>query len=280
MLEPEHKYISIKRQCELLRISRHYYYYEPRTMRKERNKIDGSFVLFQHSKTPFYGRVKLADALAKQGYDFGESRVRLLMKLFNIKVLFPKPYLSIPNKAHQKYPYLLSDVTASYSSHVWATDITYLKIPGGNVYLMAILDLYSRKVLSWEVSNTMDSYFCQRVLHTAIKTYGIPTILNTDQGSQFTSNDFTSYVLSHSIKLSMDGKGRVYDNIYIERLWRTVKYEDIYLNDYQTLPMLRAGINRYFYFYNNERSHQSLGYKTPDEKYFENKNEEEKVMVA
>ena len=218
MLEPEHKYISIKRQCELLRISRHYYYYEPRTMRKERNKIDGSFVLFQHSKTPFYGRVKLADALAKQGYDFGESRVRLLMKLFNIKVLFPKPYLSIPNKAHQKYPYLLSDVTASYSNHVWATDITYLKIPGGNVYLMAILDLYSRKVLSWEVSNTMDSYFCQRVLHTAIKTYGIPTILNTDQGSQFTSNDFTSYVLSHSIKLSMDGKGRVYDNIYIERL--------------------------------------------------------------
>ncbi len=278
MLEPEHKDLGIARQCELLNISRHYYYYEPRTLREERNKIDGSLVLFQHSKRPFYGRVKLADALAKQGHDLGESRVRLLMKKLKITALFPKPYLSISNKAHKKYPYLLSNVTASYPNHIWATDITYLKIPGGNVYLMAMLDLYSRKVLSWEISNTMDTFFCQRVLLAAIKRYGIPEILNTDQGSQFTSEAFTSSVLSNKIKLSMDGKGRVYDNIFIERLWRSVKYENIYLNDYQTLPMLRAGVSKYFYFYNSERSHQSLGYKTPDEKYFESK--EETGMVA
>ena len=279
MIEPDNKDVTIKRQCELLNIGRHHYYHVPRTLRAEQDKIDGSLILLQPSKTPLYGRIKIADALVKKGYELGEGRIRRLMKKLNIVALFPKPYLSSPNKVHKKCPYLLSDITASYPNHVWATDITYLKIPGGHVYLMAMLDLYSRRVLSWEVSNTMDSFFCQRVVGAAIKKYGVPCILNTDQGSQFTSNDFTSYVLSRNIKLSMDGTGRVYDNIYIERLWRTVKYEDIYLNDYQTLPMLRAGISRYFSFYNSERSHQSLKYKTPDEKYFEYKNEE-KVMVA
>jgi len=158
MLEPKHKEITIKRQCELLNIGRHHYYHVPRTLRAEQDKIDGSLVLLQHSKTPFYGRIKLADALTKKGYELGEGRVRRLMKKLNIAALFPKPYLSSPNKAHKKYPYLLSGITASYPNHVWATDITYLKIPGGHVYLMAMLDLYSRKVLSWEVSNTMDSF--------------------------------------------------------------------------------------------------------------------------
>lgn len=275
MIEPEHKHITIKRQCELLNISRHHYYHEPSTLRAERDKIDSSLLLFQYSKTPFYGRIKLADELAKKGHDLGEHRVRRLMKKLNIVALFPKPYLSCPNKEHKKYPYLFSGVTASSPNHVWVTDITYLKLPRGNVYLMAILDLYSRKVLSWEISNTMDTFFCQRVVHAAIKKYGTPQILNTDQGSQFTSNDFTAYVLSHKIQLSMDGKGRVYDNIFIERLWRTVKYENIYLNDYQTLPMLRVGVNKYFYFYNSQRSHQSLDYITPDQKYFEKKKGKE-----
>ena len=275
MLEPEHKELSIKRQCELLSISRSNYYYEPSAFGQEQDKIDSSLILVQHGITPFYGRIKLAIALAKLGYNMGESRVRRLMDELKIQALCPKPYLSCPNDAHKKYPYLLSDIVVSYPNHVWSTDITYLKVPGGTVYLMAMLDLYSRKVLSWEVSNTMDTLFCQRVLYAAIKKYGTPEILNTDQGSQFTSEDFTSSVLSNKIRLSMDGKGRVYDNIFIERLWRTVKYENIYLNDYQTLPMLRAGVNKYFYFYNSERSHQSLDYITPDQKYFEKKKGKE-----
>ena len=212
MIEPEHKELTIKRQCELLNIGRNNYYYEPSALGQEQDKIDSSLILVQYSKTPFYGRIKLSGALAKLGYDMGESRVRRLMGKLKIQAICPKPYLSCPNNAHKKYPYLLSDITASYPNHVWSTDITYLKVPGGTAYLMAILDLYSRKVLSWEVSNTMDTLFCQRVLYAAIKKYGIPFILNTDQGSQFTSEAFTSSVLSNKIKLSMDGKGRVYDN--------------------------------------------------------------------
>ena len=268
LVEPNNIDITIIRQCELLSITRDNYYYERSIVRKELDKIEMSLVLVQHSKTPFYGREKISKALMRLGYDISEGQVRRLMKKAGIKALYPKPYLSCPNKQHKKYPYLLSDITASYPNHVWSTDITYIKIPGGHVYLMAMLDLYSRKVLSWEISNTMDTFFCQRVVGAAIKLYGAPYILNTDQGSQFTSEDFTKYVDSKGIKISMDGKGRVFDNIFIERLWRTVKYENIYLNDYQTLPELRAGIKKYFYFYNTERLHQSLEHNTPDEKYF------------
>jgi putative transposase len=170
LVEPDNKDITITRQCELLSITRNNYYYDISTVRKERDKIEMSLVLLQHSKTPFYGRGKISKALKGLGYDVSENQVRRLMKKAGIKALYPKPYLSCPNDQHKKYPYLLSGITVSYPNHVWATDITYIKIPGGHVYLMAILDLYSRKVLSWEISNTMDTFFCIRVVKAAIKS--------------------------------------------------------------------------------------------------------------
>lgn len=189
------------------------------------------------------------------------------MKKMGLRAIYPKKNLSKPRKGHKIYPYLLRNKIIALPNQVWATDVTYIKVNGSFVYLAAVLDLYSRKVLSWRVSNTMDTHFCVEALEEAIELYGVPGIFNTDQGSQFTSDAFTSVLLKHGIEISMDGKGRALDNIYVERLWRTLKYEEIYLNYYEDVKELKIAVNKYFKFYNSERFHQSLDYETPNEIY-------------
>ena len=189
------------------------------------------------------------------------------MKRFGLRAIYAKPWLSKTRKEHKKYPYLLRNKIIRYPNQIWASDITYIRLPGGYVYLVVILDLYSRKVLSWRLSNTLDADFCVDALGEAIEIYGEPAIFNTDQGSQFTSDKFISVLKDHHIEISMDGKGRALDNIYVERLWRSLKYEDIYLKSYETMRELRDGITRYFVFYNTERFHQSHEYLTPEVMY-------------
>jgi len=191
------------------------------------------------------------------------------MKELGLKAIYPGPKTSQANKEHKKYPYLLRGLEIKHINQVWASDITYIKYRCSYMYLVAIIDLYSRKVLSWRLSNTIDCHFCCECLNEAIRFFGTPEIFNTDQGSQFTCSDFTELLKSFKIKISMDGKGRALDNVYIERAWRTLKYENIFLYDYETVKELRKGINRFFKFYNAERFHQSLNYKTPDDIYFQ-----------
>lgn len=215
---------------------------------------------------PFYGYRKMYRALADLGVS--EKQVRRIMKKAGLRAIYPGKKTSMPNRAHKKYPYLLKEKVIRFPNQVWATDITYIRLSGGHVYLVAIIDLFSRRVLSWRVSNTLDADFCVSALEEAISTYGVPAIFNTDQGCQFTSEAFTSTLESHGIQISMDGKNRAIDNIYVERFWRTLKYEDIYIRDYQTMSELKIGLARYFDFYNSERYHQALEYQTPDELYF------------
>ena len=217
---------------------------------------------------PFYGYRKIFKTLSDKGLTVSKKQIRRLMNEMGLQAIYPKPKLSKPGKGHKMYPYLLRDMEVEYINQVWATDITYLKLNGAYVYLVAILDLYSRRVLAWRLSNTIDASFCVDALQEAIDIYGVPEIFNTDQGSQFTSDDFISKLNEYKIQISMDGKGRALDNVYIERLWRSLKYENIYINDYENLKELKGGVKMYFEFYNTERYHQSLGYETPDVVYF------------
>ena len=216
----------------------------------------------QYTLAPFYGIRKMTAHLKGQGEDVNKKRVQRLMRFMGIEAIYQKPKLSLIHPAHKIYPYLLRGVPIDHCNHVWSTDITYIRLKGGFVYLVAILDWYSRYVLSWEISNTMDTEFCMRALENALKK-GSPEIFNTDQGSQFTSNEFTGRLLKEGIRISMDGRGRAFDNIFVERLWRTVKYEEVYLKDYQSLKEATSELKKYFVFYNNDRIHQSLQYKTP-----------------
>lgn len=225
-----------------------------------------SLIRVEYHKHPFYGYRKIAVALKEFGLTV--NKTRRLMKKSGLRAIYPGLRTSTTNKAHPKYPYLLKDKEILASNHVWATDITYIKQNGANVYLAAVIDLYSRKVLSWRLSNTMDSEFCVNVLEEALRKYGIPAIFNSDQGSQFTSANFIDVLKSKSIQISMDGKGRALDNIFVERLWRSLKYEEIYLNSYLDMNELKEAIDNYFIFFNTERFHQSLEYSTPDEIYY------------
>lgn len=269
MIEAKHPRLSLSRQCRILGLNRSSYYYR-RHCRKGRalENREKAWISAEWCRRPFYGYRKIFQALEKHGHRVSAKRVRRLMVEMGLKALCPQPDLSKPAKAHKKYPYLLSDISISYRNQAWASDLTYLKLPTGYVYLVAILDLYSRKVLSWRLSNTADTHICLEALDEALLLYGPPEIFNTDQGSQFTSDDFTERLLSRRVRISMDGKGRALDNIYVERLWRTLKYEDIYLKGYDDFSELKAGVSRYFEFYNTERFHQSLKYKTPDQIYF------------
>jgi len=213
---------------------------------------------------PFYGYRKIA----KQTKKYTESQVRRVMKQMNLKAIYPKKNISKSNRNHVKYPYLLKNKQILFSNQVWSSDITYVKINGHFVFVVAILDVYSRKVLNWRISNTLDAFFCVEALEEAINLFGVPAIFNTDQGSQFTSKIFINTLLENKIQISMDSKGRAYDNIYIERLWRSLKYENIYLNCYESIKELEEGIKRYFEFYNTERFHQSLDYNVPDDYYY------------
>lgn len=220
----------------------------------------------QYTRTPFYGIRRMKVALQEQGYRVNQKRVQRLMRRMGIEAIYPKPKLSQHNEGHKIYPYLLRGLEIDQPDQVWATDITYIRMPRGFVYLVAIMDWFSRYVISWSVSVTMDVYFCLEALDKALRQ-GKPGIFNSDQGSQFTSREFTGLLLGADIRISMDGRGRVFDNIFIERLWRSVKYEEVYLKEYQDVLSCIAGLQGYFRFYNDERPHQALGYRTPKEVY-------------
>lgn len=253
---------SVRRQCELLGVSRSSVYYVPVEPDAEElelmRRIDEI-----HLEFPFYGSRSIARELRGKGYRANRKRVQRLMRVMGLESVAPKPNTSKPNEEHPVYPYLLRGVTISRPNQVWATDITYIPLARGSAYLVAIMDWHSRRVLSWRLSNTLDASFCVEALQEALSRFGQPEIFNSDQGSQFTATDFTDVLLAAGVKISMDGKGRCIDNVFVERLWRSLKYEDIYLKAYTNLVEARAGIERYFQFYNTRRSHQALGHQTP-----------------
>jgi putative transposase len=223
-----------------------------------------------YTKYPYYGSRRIMKALRRmpEWDDVNRKRVSRLMGLMGISAIYPKPQMSKSGREHEKYPYLLEGVNAERPNQVWSTDITYIPTEKGFVYLVAVMDWHSRYVLSWELSNSMESSFCVRALERAIERYGKPEIFNSDQGTQFTDRRFIEVLERNGMRISMDGRGRCMDNIFIERLWRSVKYEEVYLKGYATLPEARAGLKEYFAFYNNTRLHQALGYKTPAEVHF------------
>lgn len=222
----------------------------------------------EHTKHPFTGKRKIVEYLGRKGFEVNVKRVKRLMRILRIQVVYPKKDLSKPHPDHRVFPYLLGGVTVSRANQVWSTDITYIRMRHGFLYLIAIIDWYSRYVLSWRLSNTLDTGFCLEALEEALENYGPCEIFNSDQGCQFTSKTFTDRLLSAGIQISMDGKGRAFDNIFIERLWRTVKYEEVYLFDYEDGKDARNRLGTYLTFYNGERVHQSLNYQTPAEVYF------------
>lgn len=258
--------LSQEKQCELLTIHRSGLYYKPLEESEENLKIM-RLLDEQYFLTPFYGALKLMALLKENGFSINIKRVRRLMKKINWKTIYREPKTTISNQLHKKYPYLLRHLTISEKNQVWATDITYVPMQKGFMYLIAIVDLHTRYVLNWSLSNSMTADWCAEVLEEAIKKHGKPKIFNTDQGSQFTSDVFINVLKDNAISISMDGKGRALDNIFVERLWRSVKYEDIYLKAYENGLDLYEGLKKYFEFYNNERFHQSLHYKTPAEIY-------------
>ncbi len=266
LIEWNSRELSLSTQCDLLSISKGALYYKPATMDQFSIAVM-SFIDRQHIQTPFFGSRKMVVELRKNGYIINRKRVQRLMKKMGISAIYPKRSLSQRNKAHKIYPYLLKDVKIDAPDFVWSTDITYIQLREGFLYLVAIIDWYSRYVLSWRLSNTLDVSFCLEALEEALDK-GTPVIFNSDQGSQFTSKDFTQILLDKGIKISMDGRGRVFDNIFIERLWRSVKYEDVYLRGYETCKETIDGLSRYFPFYNNQRPHQALGYKVPYEIHY------------
>jgi len=223
-----------------------------------------------HLEKPFYGSRRVRDWLEDRGHKVNRKRIQRLMRTMGIVALYPKRHLSLANQAHKIYPYLLRNLIINRPNQVWSTDITYIPMARGFVYLVAVMDWYSRRVLAWRVSNTMDVSFCVDALEEAIENYGAPEIFNTDQGSQFTSEEFTSVLKEHEIQISMDGKGRWVDNVFVERLWRSVKYEEIYLKAYDDIRSAKESLGQYFEFYNYERRHQSLDRQTPDQVYCEN----------
>jgi len=221
----------------------------------------------KYTRHPFFGSRRMTKYLVEQGYPVNRKRVQRLMQTLGLAGMAPGPNTSKAHPQHKIYPYLLRGVDIIRPNQVWSTDITYIRLPRGFVYLVAIIDWYSRKIMSWRLSNTMDAGFCVDCLEEAIATYGTPEIFNSDQGSQFTSDAFTGVLINSGVKISMDGRGRALDNIFVERLWRTVKYEEVYLKQHDTVQSLLIGLTDYFVFYNQERHHQSLGYKTPDRVY-------------
>jgi putative transposase len=258
--------MSVVRQCGLLELPRSTLYYEP-VGENDFNLGLMRLIDEQFTKRPFYGVARLTASLRRLGFEVNPKRVRRLMRVMGLEAIYPKPRLSANGPGHKVYPYLLKEVTVDRPDQVWATDITYVRLTHGFVFLMAILDWYSRYVVAWELSTTLDTGFCLEGLRRALRR-SKPEIFNTDQGSQFTSEDFTGCLLGEGIRVSMDGRGRVFDNIFVERLWRSVKYEEVYLHDYQTVPVARAQLSEYFGFYNTERPHEALGYRTPQEVYF------------
>lgn len=261
MLERDSGELPMVRQCELLDLPRSSVYYQPVAASQEdlhlMKLLDEQYLL-----RPFYGSRRMCEWLQQQGYRVNRKRIQRLMEEIGIEALYPKPSTRAPSKAHKVWPYLLRGVDVAKANQVWAADITYIPMAKGYLYLIAIIDWHSRYVLSWRLSNTQDTHFCTEALEEAF-THGCPEIFNTDQGSQFTSEAFTSVLIERGVKISMDGKGRYLDNIFVERLWRSLKYEEVYLKGYANGIEAAKGIRQYFQFFNEERLHQSLRYQTP-----------------
>lgn len=256
----------MRRQCELVGLSRSSLYYEA----APDSALNLSLMRLmdeQYLQTPFYGWRRMTAWLQRQGHEVNHKRVRRLLLKMGLRAVYPKAQTSKMGQGHKIYPYLLRNLTIEHPNQVWSTDITYVPMPRGFMYLVAIIDWYSRYVLAWQLSNTLDTDFCLLALEQALET-GKPDIFNTDQGSQFTSHRFTGRLEKDNIRISMDGRGRALDNIFVERLWRTVKYENIYLKAYPTVLELDLGLLNYFHFYNYQRPHQSLNYLTPTEVHF------------
>lgn len=249
------------RQCDLLGLARSSYYY--RSVGPDPyNLLLMRLLDEQYTRTPFYGSPKMTDWLRKQGHPVNHKRVERLMRTMGLQALYPKPRTSVPATGHTVYPYLLRGVRAQKPDHIWSCDITYIRMEGGFVYLMAVMDWFSRYVLSWSLSTTMEVDFCLEALEEALRRRR-PDIFNSDQGSQFTCDAFTDRLKAADVRISMDGRGRALDNIFVERLWRTVKYEEVYLKSYASVREARSNLGAYLRFYNQERSHQSLDYRTP-----------------
>jgi putative transposase len=265
MIAVEPEQLSVRRQCELIGLSRTALYYKPQSESAENLGLM-RLLDEQYTHTPFYGVERMTAWLRQQGYEINRKRVRRLLREMGLEAVYPKPRLSDPAAGHRIYPYLLRDVEIERVNQVWSTDITYIRLHTGFVYLVAIMDWYSRYVLDWEVSNTLENSFCVAALDRAL-CVARPEVFNSDQGSQFTSLVFTERLKAHGISISMDGRGRALDNIFVERLWRSVKYEEVYLKDYRHAIDAMKGLHQYFEFYNRERLHQSLAYKTPETVY-------------
>jgi putative transposase len=262
----DHK-LPIVRQCRILQLARSGVYRQP-VQDRDRNQDLKRLIKEIHSKYPFFGSRKMADELCDSGFRIGRCAVRTLMRKMNIKAVYRKPALSKSHPGHKKYPYLLKGLEITHANQVWATDITYIPTARGYCYLMAIIDWASRMVLSWRLSNTMDTAFCIDALQSAIDRYGTPEIFNSDQGSQFTSEEFTSLLISNGIRISMDGKGRWVDNVIVERTWKSVKYEEVYLKAYESITEARDGLKAYFEFFNYKRRHQGLDRRIPCQVYW------------
>lgn len=266
MIESDHSGLSIRRQCELINLSRSGYYREE-AGESEENLTLMRLIDEEYTKHPFYGTRKMVKYLSQCEHKVNRKHVQRLMRLMGLASIAPRKRTTVPVKGHKIYPYLLRGLTINQPDQVWCSDITYIRMKHGFVYLTAVMDWYSRYVLSWEVSVTMDDGFCVSALERALRRHGRPYMFNTDQGSQYTGAAFTGVLQGHGIQISMDGKGRAMDNIMIERLWRTVKCEEVYIKDYDTVEDLVNALRIFFDFYNNERQHATLGYRTPAEMY-------------
>jgi len=266
LIEPGDGALSVFRQCELLGLARSSFYYES-ARNEEDNEDLMRLIDEQYMRTPFYGVPRMTQWLRATGHCVNPKRVRRLMRGMGLEAIYPKPRLSLAGQGHRKYPYLLKGLKIESPNQVWSTDITYIRMSPGFMYLVAIMDWFSRYVLSWEVSNTLEAPFCLGALERALERVQ-PEIFNSDQGVQFTSEDFTGRLESKGIRISRDGRGRFFDNIFVERLWRSVKYEEVYLKEYRDAREATEGLGRYFEFYNDERFHQALDYKTPAAVYF------------
>lgn len=269
MIESDHPALSIRSQCQLLDLPRSSLYYTPSGLSNADHellsKVDELF-----TEHPYYGSRRVSESLKREGYAVGRMKARGLMRILGVEALYPQKSknLSVANKEHRIYPYLLSGVSVDRPNKVWAADITYIRLRQGYVYLVSIIDHYSRYILSWKLSNTLDSAFCVEALEEALEKYEAPDYFNTDQGAQFTCHRFTEKLKNHRIRISMDGKGRALDNIFIERFWRTLKYEEVYIKSYQNMLDCKKNLSEYFNKYNYRRLHQSINYRTPGEAYY------------
>jgi len=277
LLDIEDQKLSIRQQCVLLGLPRSTLYYEPKPI-SERDLELMKLLDEQQTETPFYGVVKMTKAMLDKGFKVGKCHVRTLLRKMGLFAIYPEPDTSKPHPDHEIYPYLLRDTEITQVNQVWSIDITYIRLTHGFVYLVAVIDWHSRYVLSYRLSNTLNADFCVEALREAFK-YGTPGIFNMDQGAQFTSNEFINELKAKGVSISMDGRGRCLDNIFVERLWRSVKYEDIYLHSYNTILEVREGLRKYFEFYNKKRYHQSLGYSTPEKVFLSGQVDLTKMAV-